>query len=1063
MQLFFSRVSAEFEFVDRFFASTFGHLPQFRLITQQKIEDNLTGWHTLDKLYDELQKSEVVVHLIGAQVGARPKRPEDIIGFLHRQPLLQSWLTRHRLDPAHWSYTQWEGMLAAFLQEHDPTRQIYLARPANPLITEADEWQDQQGHESRLRAVSRYAESIAASDLRRWVQTLFNHLRANTALISAARQCLHRQSIQEDFKGREEALLDIAARLPPGQSAQVVIFSGAGRGKTCLAVEYAYRHQAQYNSLLLVRCDDKGALAASLADLARCLKLAAVDDPDTHAEQLARHWLRDIPGWLLIVDNIDDAAGRDAALALLRDLGQGHTLITSRDRRWPSSVSAFKLDELSPAAAASLLLAPGAEGQVRGTHPEAVALANDLGRVANVLVQARAYMRARDVSIADYRTRWQNAAQRRRLLHEHDETVCGYPKSAAHTWLTTWEALSVPARVLLNIWSWLSSAPVPREDWPALVGIVPNLPDLDAIECAVGELRRFCLLSPVDDGHAMHATDQLIAKDDQLESDESLPALVWAWQWVLAVVDSPSLLPGHRYRQERQWRSHYALLLANPHRAAVPQAMQIQMVLFRGAVAQREYRLDQARDDYSYVEAIHRALAEGAPDNDAYRRDWSISLNNLGRVAENKNQLDAARSAFAQAEAISRALSESEPNNDAYRRDWSISLENLGRVAEKKNQLDAARSAFAQAEAIRRTLAEGAPDNDTYRRDWSISLENLGRVAENKNQLDAARSAFAQAEAISRALAEGAPDNDAYRRDWSISLENLGRVAEKKNQLDAARSAFAQAEAIRRALAEGAPDNDAYRRDWSISLENLGRVAEKKNQLDAARSAFAQAEAIRRALAEGAPDNDAYRRDWSISLNNLGRVAENKNQLDAARSAFAQAEAISRALAEGAPDNDAYRRDWSISLENLGRVAEKKNQLDAARSAFAQAEAIRRALAEGAPDNDAYRRDWAISLLNLSRVAADADSAFGFVERGAQRMRELVQNQPGEEVWREELVRHWLQRLYTCARDSGRRQQVREVLAEIETHLDVLQSAGRTEFVEEMRDWVAAQRRGDNP
>lgn len=42
MQIFFFRVSAEFEYADRYFDALFGHLPQYRLVTQSGIEDNLT-------------------------------------------------------------------------------------------------------------------------------------------------------------------------------------------------------------------------------------------------------------------------------------------------------------------------------------------------------------------------------------------------------------------------------------------------------------------------------------------------------------------------------------------------------------------------------------------------------------------------------------------------------------------------------------------------------------------------------------------------------------------------------------------------------------------------------------------------------------------------------------------------------------------------------------------------------------------------------------------------------------------------------------------------------------
>jgi len=969
-------------------------------------------------------------------------------------------LLRHQLDPAAWSYTQWEGMLAAFLQDHDPTRELYLARPANPLIADPADWQEQQGHETRLRRVSRYTELIAEEDLRRWVQTVFNHLRSNTSLISAARQCLHRQSIQDDLQGREQALLDIAAKLPAGQAAQVVIISGAGRGKTCLAVEYAYRHQARYNSLLLVRCDNQGTLAASLAGLARCLKLAASDDADARAEALARHWLRDMPGWLLIVDNIDDSAGRAAALALLQDLGQGHALITSRDRHWPPSVTALNLDELAADAAARLLLAAGAGGQVRGTHAEAVALAEDLGRVANVLVQARAYLRARDLSIEQYHVRWRDTARRPQLLHEHDETVSGYPKSAAHTWLTTWDALSVPGRTLLNICSWLSSAPVPREDWPALVGVAPELPDLDAVELACAELRRFCLLKTLDGGlSAMHAIDQLIARNHQHAAPPSTDAPGatvegQAWQWLLAVLVTPAAadLPQNYLHKERQWREHSEALLASSAPVPIEQRgeLLLQLAVFSRA------RGDHAAALKLVVRAEQLPWAPASTVRQVLVRAGIAC--ERSRIHYAKGQLsDAKKSARSGLEFLANI--DAPDYDSAWNRLQADLIDQLGHVEDAKNQLDAARTAFAQAEAIRRALTEGALDTDAYRRDWSISLENLGRVAEKKFQLDAARTSYGQAETIRRRRAERAPDNDAYRRDWSISLANLGGVAEQKGELDAARAAFAQAEAISRALAERAPDNDAYRREWSISLENLGGVAEKMGQLDGARTAFAQVEATRRALAEGTPDNVAYRREWSKSLNNLGRIAENKNQLDPARATFAQAEAIRRALNRGVPDNDAYRRDWSISLENLGRVAEKKGELDAARTAFAQAEGIRRALAEGAPENDAYRQAWAISLHNVSRVAPDLNSALTSSKRSAECMRELVQRQSGELRWREELVRYCLRLLCVCASNAGHSEQAAKVLAEIETHLEVLLKAQRIDFVEEMRTWIATQRK----
>jgi tetratricopeptide (TPR) repeat protein len=1049
MQLFFSRVSAEFQYVDRFFDGCFGTLPEYVLITQQKIEGEATGWQTLDRLWNSLRASKVVVHLIGAQVGARPKRAEDVSGFLARQPVLAAWLQRHELDPALWSYTQWEGMLAAYFQDLDPARQLFIARPKAPLIPDAGQWQDQQAHMDRLRRVSRYVErQLGPGEEQRWVWDVHSQLRKSTQLIPKPRQCLHRHSIGDDLHGRDSALGDLARLLPEGQSGQVAILSGAGRGKTCLAVEFAWRYQHRYSSLLLIRSDNESTLKASLADLARCLKLARADDTDARAEQQVRDWLRDVPGWLLIIDNIDDASGRDAACALLRELGHGHALVTARDQRWPASVSAYKLDELEPEAACDLLLAAGPDGQVQGTREQALSLAQDLGYVANVLTQARAYMRYRDVSVADYHLRWNDTAKRSRLLRSHQADATEYPKSALDTWLTTWDALSPGARQLLSIWSWLSSAPVPRRDWADLAGLDATLPDADSVEEACAELRRFHLLRRSDtDSDAMHPLDQLISRDYQRELNPAPPARQQACDWALKVVAPPMAedCPEHFLGRERSWAVHAEFLLRDVDREdpSVDTCMQLLLQLSvyaraRGDHAQAQMRvlaaqrLLQERGPVSNAllpAKIHRELAwisQALGRHDEARSQaqqsrqildsisstvrtearqleslWCINL--LGSVDEDRGQLDDARAAFAQGEAISRALAQAAPDNDSYRREWSISLNNLGRVDQAKGRLDAARAAFAQGEAIRRALARVAPDNDSYRREWSMALENLGRIDEAEGRLDAARAAFAQGEAISRALAAAAPDNDSYRRDWSISLNNLGRVDQAKGQLDAARAAFAQGEAISRALAEVAPDNDRYRRDWSISLENLGRVDQAKGQLDAARAAFAQGEAIRRALAQAARDNDSYRRDWSISLENLGRVDESQGQLDAARAAFAQGEAISRALAAAAPDNDRYRQDWSIWLGNVGRVNQAQGQLDAARAAFAQSEAISRALAQAAPDNDNYRRGWAISLENLGRVdqaKGQLDAARAAFAQGEAISRALAKAAPDNDSYR---------------------------------------------------------------
>jgi hypothetical protein len=75
------------------------------------------------------------------------------------------------------------------------------------------------------------------------------------------------------FVGRQEELAALAAALAAtGSSAltqPATVHGLGGIGKTLLAVEFAYRHAADYANLLWLAAEDPTVLAAAFADLAR--------------------------------------------------------------------------------------------------------------------------------------------------------------------------------------------------------------------------------------------------------------------------------------------------------------------------------------------------------------------------------------------------------------------------------------------------------------------------------------------------------------------------------------------------------------------------------------------------------------------------------------------------------------------------------------------------------------------------------------------------------------------------------------------------------------------------
>jgi len=115
------------------------------------------------------------------------------------------------------------------------------------------------------------------------------------------------------------------------------------RGKT--AIEYAYRHQHNYDAIFWVRAESRETLTSDFVTLAHLLNL-----PEQHEQEQQRaidavkRWLQNHTRWLLILDNADD-------FTILRDFlpqGQGHILLTTRSQVTGRIAQRIELDQMEP-------------------------------------------------------------------------------------------------------------------------------------------------------------------------------------------------------------------------------------------------------------------------------------------------------------------------------------------------------------------------------------------------------------------------------------------------------------------------------------------------------------------------------------------------------------------------------------------------------------------------------------------------------------------------------------------------------------------------------------------
>jgi hypothetical protein len=270
------------------------------------------------------------------------------------------------------------------------------------------------------------------------------------------------------FTGREQALADLASRLGQGAAAAVTqALQGAGGvGKTALAVEYAYRHRAEFDAVWWVRAEEPATLVGDLADLAVALRLAEPGQADQQLAALAvRRWLDDHDRWLLVLDNAqapDAATGLDALLArlvgLVPQVLHGQVLVTSRDASWEEHAALAELEVFDPAEAVTFLLARS------GSSDEAAAaeIAGVLGLLPLASEQAGAYVRQTRLPLATYLDRLRQfpaltAARGRPRDRDPADTV-------ATTWQVSIERVRpVPGAVaLLEVCAFLGPEEIPR-------------------------------------------------------------------------------------------------------------------------------------------------------------------------------------------------------------------------------------------------------------------------------------------------------------------------------------------------------------------------------------------------------------------------------------------------------------------------------------------------------------------------------------------------------------------------------------------------------------------------
>jgi tetratricopeptide (TPR) repeat protein len=460
------------------------------------------------------------------------------------------------------------------------------------------------------------------------------------------------------FTGREQTLADLASQLGGGAAAAVTqALQGAGGvGKTALAVEYAYRHRAEFDTVWWVRAEEPATLVGDLADLSVALRLPGAGQADQRLAALAvRRWLEGHNRWLLILDNAqapDAGTGLDAPLARLVDLVpqvlHGQVLVTSRDASWEEHAALAELEVFAPEEAVAFLLVRARSGD----PVTATEIAELLGQLPLALEQAGAYVRQTRIPLATYLDRLRQfpaltAAKGRPRDRDPANTV-------SSTWQVSVERVrTTPGAVsLLEVSSFLASEAIDRAlfsqhlDSPEddLAGLAD---DPFALDEAIAALRRFALVKAGEQTLTMHRLVQQVLRD-QLDPEPHRHRAATALRLISAAFPADHTNPD-------AWPTYARLL---PHALAVtghaqPLGIELRRVAWllneAGLYLWKRADHPQARSLFERALSI-REMYLGADD-----LDTAESLKDFALIVRAQGDLDGARSLHERALAIREA------------------------------------------------------------------------------------------------------------------------------------------------------------------------------------------------------------------------------------------------------------------------------------------------------------------------------------------------------------------------------------------------------------------------
>jgi tetratricopeptide (TPR) repeat protein len=328
--------------------------------------------------------------------------------------------------------------------------------------------------------------------------------------------------------------------------------------------------------------------------------------------------------------------------------------------------------------------------------------------------------------------------------------------------------------------------------------------------------------------------------------------------------------------------------------------------------------LDSAIAFYEKCRAVSQELCVLQPDNEYNKNELAISYQFLGNTHTSLGNLDKALGFYEEYNHLAAALYAANQNNVEFKNGLAISYSKLGNTHISLGNLDKALGFYEEYNRLAAALYAANPNNTVFKNGLAISYQFLGKTHTNLDNLDKALGFYEEQNKLFEELYAVNPNNVAFKNGLAISYSKLGETHTILGNLDKALAFYKERNKLSKELYIANQNNVEFKNGLAISYSKLGNTHTSLGNLDKALEFYEEDIKLSKELYAANPNNVEFKNGLAVSYAKLGVFS--RDQLKSkkkARTYFKQAETLWLELMRDAPQFIEYKKFLGMVQDNL--------------------------------------------------------------------------------------------------------------------------------------------------